>query len=327
MAKVCILFLLWAGLCLPLFAQKKTIAVIGSSTAAGFHLPIDDQGQIMEDQDDNLDNGLPPNSWVNRLRVYYDGLHLLNELDNFAIWGQNIYQAMPDDYHYVGGDTRDDVDGRNNISKALSVNPDIILVNFPSNNYDFYPIDETMARIHDIYDAAIANGHTVCYICTTQPRTSEGFAILDNRTNLKTIRDRIVADFPNHYIDFYTPLVDDQVETSPGVPNDNYLGIKAEFSLGDGTHVNEAGHGVLYNAVLAKNLVPIANLPLAVGKIGVKRIDDTHITVTFTVYEGNTEKEFFIWVKDKAGNTKSVRVVIPDKTKTTQTITETIQIY
>ncbi len=36
---------------------------------------------------------------------------------------------------------------------------------------------------------------------------------------------------------------------------------------------------------------------------------------------------FFIWVKDKAGKTKSVKVIIPDATKSSQTITETIQIY
>jgi len=324
MAKKCFTFLLLAGLCLSVHAQKKTIAVIGSSTAAGYGLP-DADGNPMQTIDDNVDDDKPVNSWVNRLRRYYNNLNLLNELDNFAIWGEDIYQAMPDDYDHPGD--RNSPDPRNNVTKALSVSPDIVLVNFPSNNYDFFDIEETMARFHDLYNAVTADGHTVCYICTTQPRTSEGFDPMEARLKLKTLKERIVAEFPGRYIDFYTDVVDLQEESSPGVPNPNYLGIRAEYSQGDGTHLNEAGHAVLFNAVLAKNIVPIASLPLAVKNITIKRIDQQHISVTFTVLDANTEKEFFIWIKDKAGNTKSVRVVIPDKTKNTETITETIQIY
>jgi hypothetical protein len=173
----------------------------------------------------------------------------------------------------------------------------------------------------------ITSSHTICYICTTQPRTSEGFADLTARQKLKTLRDRITTEFPGRSIDFYSPVVDDALESSPGVANQNYLGIKPEYAQGDGTHLNEAGHLVLFNQALAANIVPIANLPLSIGHIAVKRIDDTHITVSFTVYPNNTEKQFFIQVKDKAGNTKSVRVIIPDKTKNSQTVSETIQIF
>ena len=77
---------------------------------------------------------------------------------------------------------------------------------------------------------------------------------------------------------------------------------------------------------MARNIIPIGSLPLKVGSLQVKRIDATHISVTFTVYSENTAKEFFIQVKDPAGNTKVVKVIIPDKTKTTQTISETIEV-
>jgi lysophospholipase L1-like esterase len=344
MAKVCLLFLLLAGLSLPGYTQK-TIAVIGSSTAAGYGL-YDASNNRIVDKDDNHDNDLPVNSWPNRLRRYYAGLGVLNGLHNFAIYGEDIYRGMTQAYflaHPGLSDTRGPWDSENNIDKALGVSPDIIIINFPSNNYDFFVIDETMAALHEIYNEATADGQTVAYITTTQPRTSDGWNPIDpntgnpnpywkeNREKLKAIRDRIVAEFPNNYIDFYTPLVDaTATETDP-----NYLGIKPEYaqtnvedpSQLDGTHINDAGTLQLFNAVLAKNIIPIAPLPLKVGSLHVKRVDDTHINVTFTVLEGNTEKEFFIWVKDKAGNTKSVRVIIPDKTKASQDVSETIQIY
>ncbi|HEY4335970.1 MAG TPA: SGNH/GDSL hydrolase family protein [Puia sp.] len=341
MAKVCLLFLLLAGLCLPGYAQKKTISILGSSTAAGFGLP-DANGDRVYDTDDNLSDDLPVNSWANRLRRYYDNLGLLNGLYNFAIYGKDTYWGLSASFYaanpdYVG--LRGPYDPNNNpasIDNALNVNSDIVIINFPSNNYDFFTLTETMSVTRELYKESTANGHTIAYITTTQPRTSDNWNPanssdwLENRKRLKEIRDSIVAEYPNNYIDFWTPLVDNVPETDP-----NYLGIKPEYAQTnefdnnqlDGTHVNEAGHLLLYNAVLAKNIVPIAPLPLKVGSLHVKRVDDTHITVTFTILDGNTEKEFFIWVKDKAGNTKSVKVIIPDASKSSQTITETIQIY
>jgi len=324
MAKKCFTFLLLAGLCLSVNAQKKTIAVIGSSTAAGYGLP-DVNGNPMQNAWSNENNDDPVNSWANRLRRYYNNLNLLNELDNFAIYGEDIYQAQEAGY-VPGISGRPLPDPDNNTTKALSVNPDIVLINFPSNNYDTYGIHEVMSRFRDLYGQITANGHTACYICTTQPRTSVEYDI-PNRMKLKELRDSILAEYPANSIDFYSSIVDSAIESSPGVPNDNYLGILPQFGQGDGIHLNEAGHAMLYNAVLARNMIPIASLPLAVKNITIKRLDQQHISVTFTVLDANTEKEFFIWIKDKTGNTKSVRVVIPDKTKNTQTITETIQIY
>jgi hypothetical protein len=326
MAKLCLLLLLLAGLCLPGYTQKKTISVIGSSTAEGFGLP-DAGGNPLENMWSNEDNNLPVNSWVNRLARYYTGLNLLNSMNNFSIYGQDIYQAQATGF-VPQNSTRPLPEEDNNITKALSVNPDIILINYPSNNYDVngYGIHEVMRLFRRLYRQAIANGHTVCYISTSQPRTSVEYDMA-GRQKLRTLRDSILTEFPGHAIDFYTPIVDSAIESSPGVPNDNYLGIKPEYGQGDGIHLNETGHLQLFNAVLAMNIVPIAPLPLKLGSVAVKRIDDTHITVSFTVLDGNTEKQFFIWVKDKAGNTKSVRVIIPDKTKSSQTISETIQIY
>ncbi|HXB05580.1 MAG TPA: SGNH/GDSL hydrolase family protein, partial [Puia sp.] len=211
--------------------------MIGSSTAAGYGLPEAD-GSIMLTTNSNIDDDKPVNSWANRLRRYYNNLGLLHELDNFAIYGEDLYQAQADGFNPPSGQNWPDQN--NNITRALSVNPDIILINFPSNGYDVLDAQTVMDLLHSLYQQAIANGHTVCYVCTTQPRTSDGFVPIDARMELKTLRDRIVAEFPANYIDFYTPVVDAAPESSPGVPNPNYLGILPQYAQGDGTHLNEA---------------------------------------------------------------------------------------
>lgn len=317
-----VLFLCFLLGCLAAHAQKKTIAVIGSSTAEGYGLP-DINGDPYLNTTTNDADGTPVNSWVNRLRRYYDGLNLINAIDNFGIYGEDCYQGMPTGYA-PRNSSRPFPDENNNVTKALSVNPDIVLVNFPSNNYDIYSVREVMRRLRTIYTTITANGHTVCYITTTQPRTEFDAT---GRLKLKTLRDSILLAFPGHAIDFYSGIVDSAQETSPGVPNPNYLGILLPLGQGDDVHLNEAGHAVLYNAVLARNIIPIVALPLSVGNISVKRIDAEHITVTFTVYDSNDAQQFFIQVKDKAGNQKSVQVIIPEKTTTTKTYSETIKIY
>ncbi|HVU99098.1 MAG TPA: SGNH/GDSL hydrolase family protein [Puia sp.] len=300
--------------------------MIGSSTAAGYGLP-DAGGTINTGW--NMTNDDPVNSWPNRLRRYLKGVGVLDTLVNLAVMGEDIYQAMPQDrldYPHVVG--RPWPNPSANIVKALDFNPDIVIVNFPSNEYNLYTVTEVMARYRDIYAVATENGHTQAYITTTQPRSNDPeFSDPVQRAKLKELRDSIMMEFGSHAIDFYTSVVDNNPELSPGVPNPNYLGALPQYGQGDDIHLNEDGHAFLYQAVLSANLIPIGNLPLKIGKISVKRIDDTHITVSFNVLDGNTEKQFFIWVKDKAGNTKSVKVIIPEASKTSQTITETIQIY
>jgi hypothetical protein len=178
-----------------------------------------------------------------------------------------------------------------------------------------------------VYAIATENGHTVCYITTTQPRSNSAeYGDPAQRAKLKELRDSILAEFPGHAIDFYSPVVDSLPEISPGVPNPNYLGALPKYGQGDSIHLNEAGHALLFQAVLAHNIIPFGSLPLKVGNLRVKRVDAHHLSVTFTVYAGNTASQFFIQVKDSAGRTKGVKVIIPDKTKTTQTISETLEI-
>src|SRR6266404_6404382 len=104
-------------------------------------------------------------------------------------------------------------DPNNNVVKALSVHPDIIIVNFPHNNYNLYTVTEVMARYRDVYAVATEDGHTQCYITTTQPRSNDpDFIDLAQRAKLKELRDSIMMEFGSHAIDFYSPVVDNNPE-------------------------------------------------------------------------------------------------------------------
>ena len=95
---------------------QKTIVVLGSSTAFGTGASPSDS------------------SWVNRLQAAYrqntgDGID--TNIVNLAVPGTNTYKAMPTGY--IPPPLRDQPDPNMNITKALTYNPHIIIVNFPSN--------------------------------------------------------------------------------------------------------------------------------------------------------------------------------------------------
>ena len=91
-----------------------TIVVIGSSTAAGA--------------------GANPSSmaWVNRYRDFLDSINPGNDVINLALGGYNTYRLMPS--NFVPPINRPVPDTARNITKAISLNPDAIIVNLPSND-------------------------------------------------------------------------------------------------------------------------------------------------------------------------------------------------
>lgn len=235
---------------------QKTIVVIGSSTSSGYGLPI--PGGVDQDQTDNLQNLLPDSSWVNRMRTYSP---LYNVVD-LAIFGEDCYQGMP-----VGTNiaNRPGPDGNNNITKALGFNPDIVVVNFPSNNYDIYSVTEVMRCFRTIYTTAISNGHTTCYITTTQPR--DVFSASD-RAKLKTIRDSVILELGLHALDFFTPVATGN-------------NINPSLGQGDGVHLNSAGHKLLWLQALAGGVIPVVTpITLQSFSASVRKDDVTFNWVT-----------------------------------------------
>jgi len=198
----------------PQHHVTPTFVILGSSTAAGDGAnPID-------------------SSWVKRMTATINKDTTKANVINLASAGYVTYQAMP-----TGSRTasRPDPDTTRNITKALSYKPALVIIAFPSNdianNYSDEEIMGNYARMTHMLDSA-----KVQYIVGgTQPRN---FATADQKTRLKTLNDKIISAYNIH--------VDESLDQ---LSNPDYS-IKTIYSAGDGIHLNNAGHNVIYVATM-----------------------------------------------------------------------------
>lgn len=206
------------------FSQNKRICILGSSTSYGYGV-------------------LPAQSYAGRVKQYYKDLNIIDTLYNFGTSGTDCYMAMPTSYVPPPG--RNAPNPSMNITRAVNLlpKPDVIIVNFPSNNYQWLPYSEVIFCLQTIKDSANAAG-IACYITTTQPR--DDFSTLgtpvSERQRLKDLKALIEQTFGAWSIDFWTDIVLDPP-----------IVIRPEYALGDGVHLNPAGHAVLAQKVIDKN--------------------------------------------------------------------------
>lgn len=204
------------------FAQGKRICLVGSSTSYGYGVPAD-------------------SSYAGRIKKFYKTAGLLDTLYNLAVPGIDCYIGMPSSYSPPPG--RNAPNPQFNITRAVNLlpKPDVIIINFPSNNYQWLPYDEVIFCLQTMLDSANAAGID-CYVTTTQPRDDFNPAG-GERQRLKDLELLIKDTFGDKTLNFW----DDIVQDPP-------LIIKPEFALGDYVHLNAAGHEDLANIVLQKNI-------------------------------------------------------------------------
>ncbi len=195
------------------------VVVIGSSTAEGFGVTVAE-------------------SWVGRYASYLKSVNPAHEVVNLGLGGRTTYNLLPSG---MSTPVDDKPEPERNITKALSLNPDAIIVNLPSNDaWDGYSKDVQMANFKIIYDAAQAQGVPV-WITTTQPRekglNSERLAVQ------LAVRDAIRQTYGTFALDFWTGIA----------TSDNK--IKPALALGDGIHLNGAGHKVLFDEVVKQQIL------------------------------------------------------------------------
>ena len=202
-------------------AQKKLL-ILGSSTPACYNIAFDD-------------------CYTGRLLHYYQQTGSPIILDNRAVAGDNCYHGMPINYIPPAG--RNAPRPYNNISDGLLSNPDVVLVNYPSNGYDVYSVAEIMYCLRTIKQTA-NNAGKPCYITTTQPRSEPAsYQTWEVRNRMAEIKDSVLAEFGQYAINFWD-----------GIVNPYDYSILNIYNSGDGTHLNSAGHNVLFNQVVAKNM-------------------------------------------------------------------------
>lgn len=198
--------------------DSNVIVVIGSSTAAG-------TGPSVRDS-----------AWVNRYRNYVQQISPNNQVINLAIGGTTTYHIMPD--WFTPPASRPATNTSNNISEAIRLGADAIIVNMPSNDAAFrYTPAEQMYNFR-LMKAVADSANVPIWICTTQPRNFDSSRIAIQIA----VRDSIVATFGNFAIDFW----------SGTATNSNT--ILPQYDSGDGVHLNDAGHFLLVNRVIAEDI-------------------------------------------------------------------------
>ena len=225
---------------MPLYAGVR-IVVLGSSTAAGA----------------GVQNA--SNAWVNRYQAYLQTLDPTNQVINLAKGGYTTCAIMPTGTpDYNTGSNILSVDTERNIDKALSYDPGAIIINMPTNDVsNGIPVDTQMEHFKTVIDMAEVAGVKV-WITTSQPHNfGEDYdGPYGNgkepdvwkqtaRDQFKELTEKILETYGERAIDFYTDIATE----------DGYSFIRPEYDSGDGVHLNDAAHAVLFEKVKEKNIL------------------------------------------------------------------------
>ena len=239
--------------------SQKKLYIIGSSTSTCAFGLTNQQDCYVRKLDNYYNQQLPDDTLVN---------------NGLTKGGTNCYNGMPTSYTTSPYASYQPITDRN-ITAALSYNPDVILVNYPTNDYDAIRTDSILYCLRTIRDSANKKG-VPCFITTTQPRTSpSSFNTSAMKAKLAELKDSILLEFGNFAIDFWTGLIN-PADTS----------IATLYDSGDQTHFNAAGHDILFQRVLAKNVF-MATLPATFLQFNAVYKNNSNIITWLTAQESN----------------------------------------
>lgn len=208
-------------LLIPVQAQH-TVVILGSSTSAGTGAT-------------NYDS-----SYAGRYGKYLTSLNTGWKLVNLAVGGYTTYQLMPTGNKPPTG--RPAPDAAHNLTKALSLHPDVIFLSLGSNDIgNNYATTETDANYDSIRTIGIRAGVRF-WVSTPMPRTAQDSA---GRVKILALRARVMDKYKPRAIDFYDSLGDAVGNYYPA------------FNSGDGIHTNDRGHKLLFNRVVAANFTTV----------------------------------------------------------------------
>ncbi|MEI8054294.1 MAG: GDSL-type esterase/lipase family protein, partial [Bacteroidota bacterium] len=196
------------------------VVVLGSSTAYGTGASTYDS------------------SWVGKYQQYLKNKNPLNEVINLAIPGITTYNNLRPDYYTAPSGRPSTIYG-NNITAAMNMHPDAIIINMPSNDaVNYYTIDEQKANVETaIYLADSA--HIPVWITTSQPRNNLNAVQMSLLTEF---RDWVLTRFGNKSVNFWSNIA-------------NANGSITDFYAYDAVHVNNFGHELFYSRMKAACLI------------------------------------------------------------------------
>src|SRR5262249_53785908 len=176
-------------------------------------------------------------SWPNRYAAFLATRG--SRLTNLAVSGYSTYQIQPTGTTNPPG--RPAVDPDHNITAALALHPDAIIVNLPSNDAAMgVPVADSIANLAVVARLA-RDAHVELWVTTSQPRSlpPEQVALILG------YRDRVTREYGARALDFFTPLAGPDHLPAPAL------------NQGDGIHPNPEGHRLLFEQVRAADLVRV----------------------------------------------------------------------
>lgn len=199
---------------------SRNIVIIGSSTAEG------------------IGASSPEFAWVNLYaKALFQKDTRINVI-NYGKGGYTTYHLLPTGTSIPSG-VGVTIDTERNITKAISDHPIGIIVNLPSNDTaNGYPVTDQLSNFATIYNEALINAVPI-WITTTQPRY---FASPTQTQDQIDVRDGIISTYGTYSIDFWTDVAD-----TDGT-------ILSNLDYGDGAHLNDSGHNLLFNKVLGEDI-------------------------------------------------------------------------
>ena len=194
------------------------IVILGSSTAKG-------QGASR-----------PDSCWVRRYRRVLGEASPATQLVNLSVPGYTTYHFLPLRAQAIL--SRPLPDSAVNITHALSLHPSALVINLPTNDAA-YGFDTTEQIANYRHLVTLARGDSIpVWVCTPQPRNLKP----EKRRICQQMREWIIRTYGLHAIDFWSGLA-----AADGT-------LKREYDSGDGTHLNDAGHRLLFERIVAADI-------------------------------------------------------------------------
>ena len=162
-------------------------------------------------------------SWVGRTIKFLPltKAHKADSIVNLAVGGYTSFNILP-----TGN-------ANHNITKALSYKPFAIIVNLPTNDIaNGASVDAQMKNFATVADLC-QQQNVELWVTTSQPRNLDS----NGRAKLLELKNQVVTVFGKHSIDFWTGLAE-----TDGT-------IKTSYGAGDGVHLNNSGHRILFSRV------------------------------------------------------------------------------
>ncbi|MFT3912001.1 MAG: GDSL-type esterase/lipase family protein [Ferruginibacter sp.] len=233
-----------------------TIVVLGSSSAYGYGATTYDS------------------SWVGKFTAYVKRKNSSNIVYNLGIPGFTTYQNLCPT-GFVPPANRPSPDNSFNITQALALHPDAIIINMPTNDAaNDYTVAEQQANYERTMHLADSANIPV-WVTTTQPRNNMSAAEINLLT---TMRDWTYTRFGDKAVDFWT-----NVANSDGSIN--------SFYAYDYAHVNNHGHDLFYHRMAAETILDsLCNR--VVQTLVVRAGNDVSITIPTTTVTLNGSGTF-----------------------------------